>query len=214
MLFFHRDNQEQIFLNNLPKGRIYKQAKIQGTNFNKFIKWIAKGFEWLVDRYNETFKGLYICKSTFLIEQFKKDYSIPNEIFYQTTDEEHQQDIIVLRHLMRGNTAWNFKAIANTYGICVEVKSGIEFFKQSRLPNKIPHKLYSNFENVNNVMVVSFYADEVDILPHAIPHKLGAGLKIPKMKKLYDIIKPAQTKIIYIGKEQGQCEKINICVGA
>lgn len=213
MLFFHRDNQEQIYLNNLPKGRIYKQAKADGTNFNKLVKWIAKGFEWLVDSYNETFKGLYILESSFLVDEFKKDYGIPNKIFYQTTDEEHQQDVIVLRHLMRGNTAWNFKAIANAYGVCVDVKSGVEYFTDSRIPNKIPHRLYSSFTNVNNLFVISFYADTVDILPHSIPHKLGAGLKIPKIKKLYDIIKPAQTKIIYIGKEQGQCEKINISVG-
>jgi len=48
-----------------------------------------------------------------------------------------------------------------------------------------------------------------------VPHKLdGAGLKISKIKKIYDIIKPAQIKIKYVGKEQGQCEKITICTGS
>lgn len=198
MLYFNRENQEQIYLNNLPKGRMYKQASVQGTNFNKFVKWIAKGFEWLVDKYNETFKGLFICESKFFIEQFKKDYSIPNEVFYQTTDEEHQIDVKVLKFLMQGNTHFHFKQIAQMYGYCVKVSSGVEYFKNSRIPNTVPHKLYSDFGNVNNILVITFYEQETDLLPHSVPHRLGAGLKIEKIKKIYDIIKPAQVKILYL----------------
>ena len=198
MLYFNRENQEQIYLNNLPKGRVFKQASTKGTNFNKFVKWIAKSFEWLVDRYNETFKGLYICESQYFIEQFKKDYSIPNKIFYQTTNDEHTQDIKVLKYLMSGNTAWHFKTIAQMYGYCIKVTSGVEYFEKSRIPNIIPHKLYSGFENVNNILVITFYEQEADILPISVPHKLGAGLKISKLKKIYDIIKPAQVKILYM----------------
>ena len=201
MLYFNRENQEQIYLSNLPKGKVFKQAKKQGTNFNKIVKWIAKGFEWLVDRYNQTFKGLFICESKYFIEQFKKDYAVPNKIFYQTTDDEHQIDIKVLKYLMRGNTVWHFKMIAQLYGYCVKVTSGVEYFKNSRIPNTIPHKLYSSFENINNILVITFYEQEADILPSSVPHKLGSGLKISKIKKIYDIIKPAQVKILYLAGE-------------
>jgi hypothetical protein len=198
MLFFNRDNQEKIFLNYLPKGRILKQARMQGTNFNKLIKWIASGFEWLIDTYNIYFKGLYICESKFFIENFKKDYSVPNEIFYQTTNEEHQADIKVLKYLMWGNTTWHFKKIAQMYGICVGVKNGVDYFQNSRIPNKIPHKLFSDFGNTNHLLVVTIYQQDTDILPHTIPHKLGAGLKLEKIKKIYDKIKPSHTKILYL----------------
>lgn len=198
MLFFNRDNQENIYLNYLPKGRILKQARTKGTNFNKLVKWIASGFEWLIDAYNIYFKGLFICESTFFIENFKKDYSVPNEIFYQTTVKEHQADIKVLQYLMRGNTPWHFKQIAQLYGICINVKNGVDYFKNSRIPNKIPHRLYSDFGNTNNIIIITIFQDELDILPHSIPHRIGTGLKVEKIKRIFDTIKPAHTKILYL----------------
>lgn len=212
MLFFNRDNQEQIVLNNLPKGRVYKKAHEDGTDFNKIIKWIAKSFEWLVDLYNDYFKGLFICKSTFLIEHHKKDYNIPNQLFYQTTDEEHQTDIIVLKYLMSGNMTWHFEAVAKAYCINVTAVSGKEFYKNSRIPNKIPHKLYTFFENTNNILVVLINYRESDILPNKIPHKLGTGLKLDKLKKIYAKMKPAQVKIVYYQREHKQCEDLILCV--
>ena len=214
MLFFNKDDQEKIVLNYLPKGRVFKQAKKVGTNFNKLIKWMAKFFEDLVDVYNETFKGLFICESTFFIEQFKKDYSIPNEIFYQTTIEEHQTDIKVLKYLMSGNQKFHFEAIAQMYGVCVVATDGETFLKNTRIPSKIPHKLIGNYINPKNILIVTIYSDAVDVLPHEVPHILGSGLKIEKLKKIYAKIKPAQTKILYVFElaDQAQCEGVEICV--
>lgn len=213
MLFFNNNKQDKIFLNYLPKGKIYKQASINGTNFNKLIQWIGASFEWLVDAYNVVFNGLFILRGTYFIKKFKKDYSIPNEIFYQTTDQEHQIDIIVLKYLMKSNRSWNFKAIANAYGICVDVWAGAKYYRPSRLPNSVPHYLMSDFTNINNIIVVKFYFDEYDVLPHNVPHKLGTGIKIAKIKKIYDIIKPAQTKIVYVSGASKDCEKIKIEAG-
>jgi len=214
MLFFNKDNQENTVLNYLPKGRIFKQARIIGSAFNKIIKWKAKFFEDLVETYNETFKGLFICESTFLIEQHKKDYSIPNEIFYQTTVEEHRQDIIVLKYLMSGNQKFHFEAIAKVYGICVVATAGSEYLKNTRLPHKIPHKLISGYINPRNILIIQVFSDSVDVLPHKVPHILGSGLKIEKLKKIYAKIKPAQTKIIYVSElaEDADCKEIKICV--
>ena len=46
-------------------------------------------------------------------------------------------------------------------------------------------------------MVVNFLATEYDSLPHSIPHKLGSGRKLEKIKKIYQTIKEAQCKILY-----------------
>lgn len=215
MLFFNRENQDKILLGYLPKGSIFQKAHIEGTNFNKLIKWIAIGFQWLIDKYNETFMGIFICKSDFFIEQFKKDYGIPNEIFYQTTKEEHVADIKVLKYLMRGNMAWNFKAIADQYGICVKVESGRDYYFVSRLPARLPYKLFdlSQLLNINNILVVTIYQDQSSNLPYKLPLKLGTSLKENKMKQIYDKIKPAQTSIIYARNtvDIPQCKSINIC---
>lgn len=196
-LWFNREGQDEILLKYLPKGKVYKQAHIKGSNFNKIIKWIASGFTWLVDKYNQTFKGLYICESGYLIEGFKKDYGIPNSVFYNADEIEHRKDIFALKYLMKGNTEWHFRAIANLYGYDVDVYSGKSYFKQHRIPNKIPHKLYGDIENINNIIVIVFYNKEFLPLPHTIPHRLGSGLKISKVKKIFDIMKQSQIKIMY-----------------
>lgn len=196
-LWFDRNNQEKILLKYLPTGRSYKQAFVEGSNFNKIIKWISFNFQWLVDRYNRTFKGLYVCESDYLEEKWKIDYNIPNEVFYLSQDE-NRTDVFVLRYLMKGNTKWHFQAIANIYGVDVIITNGKDYFERSRLPNRIPHKLYAGVDNVTNVMVVNFLASEYNSLPHQIPHKLGSGRKLEKIKKVYGIIKEAQCKILYL----------------
>jgi hypothetical protein len=214
MLFFNNEKQEQILLNNLPTGRAFKKAYQDGTNFNNVIKWIASQFEWLVNEYNKYFKGLFICQSSFFIEEFKKDFLIPNEIFYQTTIEEHTADIKVIKYLMWGNTKFHYEAIASQYGICVNVATGVAFSKNSRLPNKIPHILFDEYDNINNIVVITIYSDGTDVLPHFVPHILKNDLKLEKLIKIYDFIKPAQVKIIYQyeSEDKGQCQVKNLCV--
>ena len=196
-LWFSREKQVEILLKYLPIGRAYKQAFVEGSNFNNLIKWISFSFQALVDKYNRTFKGLYVCESDYLIERWKADYSIPNGFFY-LSEEENKIDIFVLRYLMRGNTKWHFQAIANIYNVDVIITNAKDYFSGSRLPNRIPHRLHSRVENVNNVLIVSFLEVEYDQLPHSIPHKLGSGRKLDKIKKIYQIIKQAQCKILYL----------------
>lgn len=213
-LWFDRENQEKILLKYLPVGKSYRQAFVEGSNFNNLIKWISFNFQRLVDKYNRTFKGLYVCESDYLVERWKADYNIPSNVFYLSKDE-NKIDVFVLRYLMRGNTKWHFQAIANIYGVDVVITNARDFFKNSRLPNGIPHKLYAGVEDMNNVLVVNFLTTEYDTLPHSIPHKLGGGMKLEKIKKIYQVIKQAQCKILYLSARAavGKDEKINFCKG-
>lgn len=198
MLFFNRENQYRKLLGYLPKGRIFKQARKKGTNFNNIILWISKSFERLLDKFNIYFKGLYICESKIFIEDFKRDFSIPNEVFYQADNDEHYSDILVLKYLMRGNKKQNFKLIAQLYGYCAVVETGDDFFQKSRLPNRVPHRLNDYFANSNTTLVVILYKKVSEGLPYKIPHRLSADLKVGKIKKIFDLIKPAHIKIIYL----------------
>jgi hypothetical protein len=212
-LWFDREYQEQKLLGYMPKGSAYKQSFVKNTNFNNFLIWIATSFRWLVDEYNQTFKGNYICESDYLIDNWKKDYSIPgsNDVFL-VSEEDNRADVFVLKYLMRGNTRWNFQAIANIYGIEVSVENGIDYFIDSRLPHKIPHEIVSFSGEITEVLVITFLGLEFDILPHDVPHILGTGARVEKIKKIYDIIKEAQCKIIYTGHSHKELEdKIEFC---
>jgi len=118
-------------------------------------------------------------------------------VFY-LSDVENRTDVFVLKYLMKGNTEWHFSAIANIYGVDVLIDNGRDYFQESRLPNRIPHKLYSGIDNVTNVLVIVFLTGDFDKLPHKLPHKLGSGRKLEKIKRIYGIIKEAQCKILYM----------------
>ena len=55
-LWFNEDSQEDILIDYMPKGKVYKQLKIKGSNFNKLMIWLSSSFLWLVEMYNITLK--------------------------------------------------------------------------------------------------------------------------------------------------------------
>lgn len=195
--WFDENYQHEKLSLYLPKGKAYNQEKVENTAFWNIIEWLSLSFKWLVELYNQTFKGLYLCASDYLLDRHMKDYGIPNDVFYRSY-EENRTDVYVLKYLMKGNTIWNFKAIANIYGIDVIVKSGVDYFDGSRLPNSVPTRLYSNTNYPENILAVSFLNIGKDILPHSVPHKLGDSAVIAKIKKIYDIIRERQCRILYL----------------
>lgn len=194
-LWFDTENQEQKLLNYMPKGKAYAQSKVKGSNFNNLILWISASFKSLVDKYNQSFKGLYLCVSDYLIENWRLDYSVPNSIFY-FSELENRTDLFVLKYLMRGNTEWNFKAIASAYGIKVLVKNGVEHYED-------PLK--------TNILVITFEGEDADRLPHDVPHFLGSGRQLAKIQKIYETIKEAHCKIIYEYNPIVEFEEIELC---
>ncbi|NYT46348.1 MAG: hypothetical protein H0A75_00115 [Candidatus Methanofishera endochildressiae] len=77
-----------------------------------------------------------------------------------------------------GNTEWHYRAVANIYNIDVVI---------SPSPARNP-----------NVFVISFFALKQLGVPYQIPHKLGEGRHIEKIKSIYAAMKPAQCKILYV----------------
>lgn len=196
-LWFDTENQEQKFLNYMPKGKAYTQSKVKGSNFNNFILWISASFKSLVDKYNQSFKGLYLCVSDYLIESWRLDYSIPNSVFY-FSETENRTDVFILKYLMRGNTEWHFKAIATAYGMKVLVENGVDFYQD-------PAK--------TNILVITLESQDFDRLPHSVPHVLRSGRELIKIQTIYEIIKEAHCKIIYEYNPNIEGEEIDLCSG-
>lgn len=196
MRLFRRDNQTDIMVSYLPLGRVYRRA-FGDSNFRKVIQWLGVTTLPIIDTLNDTLKGLFPCRSTYMLDRFKGDYGIPNGIFYQTDEKEHQADIVVMKHLMRGNTLWHFKAIANMYGIDANVYTGEEWFDSDTLPAKLPFKLASG-DRVNTIVVMLFGETEGK-LPYKLPFTLNReNRKYKKLREIYEEIKPAHTKVVFV----------------
>jgi len=184
---FIASGQDNIFVSYLPYSRIHRQASVNDSTYNKIVLWIGSIFTYIILEINKVFNGLFINNSTYLLDYFKRDYGLPNKIFYDTTTQETLQDIYVLKFLSKGNRAWNFQAIANVYGVDVKVVSGRFSDKESRLPNKIPHILRSHVVSKTDVINITFYGN------------INAKL-LTKIKAIYAFTKQIQTTIQYNNK--------------
>ena len=109
------------------------------------------------------------------IEEHKRDFGIPNEIFYKTDRQEHRKDVYCIKYLMKGNAEWNFKAIANLYDYDISVTN------KSLYQNTTPTEL------TNNILVITFGVQQ----PTTIPARML------KVMKIFDIIRQAQVQIEY-----------------
>jgi len=201
MLWFNEGEQDKILIRFFAKGRVYRNIRVAGKNFNNLILWMASGFSWLIAEYNKVFAGLFICESSHLVDDFKKDYGIPSKLFSVST--ENRVDVFVMKYLMRGNRAWDFYAVAKAYGLDIRVITGREYYENSRIPNKIPHKLYAGVLDVDNILIIVFMGDEFASMPYKVPHKLGSGQVLAKIKRVFGIMKEAQTRIIYTKVDNG-----------
>lgn len=196
--WFDEGVDDSRVLGYLPSGKVYKQAWSPSSNFRKVVNWIAIVFARLAVDINWVFKGLFIVRSRNLIDEWKYDYRIPDSVFYSTDEFEHQKDVFVMKYLMRGNIEWNYKAIANIYDYDVALYPATVYFKPSKLAHKIPHKIMSFDGNIRERLVVVLRGDGYDRIPHQVPHWLGNGKRLDKIKKLYATIKPASVQIIYM----------------
>lgn len=188
MLWFEVDQQEKILIDYLPKGAAYKQAAIKGSNFNNLILTLANSFRWLTSRFNRTFKGLYITQSNSLLEKWKTDYGVPSDVF--KTSDVNRLDVYCLRYLMRGNSEWNFKAIANLYLLDVIIEPGSK-----------DNPIIAN-ETVDHI-TIKYTASGAIKLPYKVPHHLRGNESLEKVKLIYDIIRPRHLKVVYEALPEG-----------
>ena len=210
MLWFREDSQKEVILTYLPRGRANKQAYNKDTNYSRLLDWFASMFFDLTQKYIQTFKQMFIC-TAYDIDSYKRDYSMPNETFYSTDNEEHRKDIYVMKYLMKGNTDWHFQAIANIYDIDVKVYAGRDYFRQDGFPYKFPLKFGKRMTD-DSVLVIIFKYDKKNGFPYKFPIRFTSNRKIDKIKKIYKIIKSSEVKIIYLQDDTITNERINLCV--
>lgn len=196
--WFEVDKQKEKLLGYMPKGRAYKQAYKEGKNFSRFMTWVSMGFEYLVYEYNRSFMGLFISESDYLLDRWKSDYGIPNNVFYEHPTE-NWKDVFVLKYLMRGNKDWNYRAIANIYDIDIIIYRGHEYVQKSRLPSPVPHRI-QNISNGESVIVISFINVDYDKFGNS-KEDVAKKRLIEKIKKIYATIKEAQLRIVYLPLE-------------
>ena len=228
---FNCNKQTHKYLSCLPSGKVYAKAYEDGSNFNKIIKWLANSFLMLCMLFKNTLQSFFVCEKNSDIRSYMLDYNMPNAIFYDSDDDENRRDLYVQKYLMRGNTAWHFYAIASIYNITIRitplglVSDGIfalqfpfTFGGDREIADPYPIEFPFVFgdKTVDNplgtTLVIEILKPDNTDFAYDYPIKYGDEKRINKIKTIYDIIKEAQTRIIYEEVVDIPKQRIDLCV--
>jgi hypothetical protein len=71
---------------------------------------------------------------------------------------------------------------------------------------------FGEYEQVHKTLIVAFYRDRVDNFIYDFPINFDEERVIIKIRKLFDIIKPAHINIEYVYEEPNENELLKFCL--
>ena len=192
---YSTEEQARITTEYVPSGKLFKQKRNLLSGLFKYFLGTSNEQRKLIDIINSIFDGLFPKTSTVLLEYHEKDLGIPDNIFSGIgTTEERQIDVIVKKYMMRGNRAQDFLDIANVYGITVVLTTGIQ---TALFPLLFPVNFSASPEESRNTLYIKITIDGDLTFPLPFPVGFSAVSNVDKIKKIFNHINPATTKIIY-----------------
>ena len=179
-----------------PSGKIFAKRRDTSSNLYKFFDGVSKEQGRIIDTLNGLFDGLFPKTSTDLLEYHELDLGIPDDIFSgQGSIEDRQRDVIVKKYMMRGNRLQDFYDIANIYGVTVTIKTGLQV---AVFPLLFPIVFSADADAERNTLYITISTDADFIFPLPFPIQFASESNVDKVKKIYNHIKPATTRIVYL----------------
>ena len=171
---------KDIFYQYLPSGKTFSLYNNKTSNFNKVYNWISNILDTQESFIKNIKKDLFITsesKKNQYIKQWKKDYNIPNEIFYDSSDEENLKDIYCIKFLMKDNSKQGLINIAKLYDETIEIKE-----------TKTDSTVEINFITVRPTRKMFNYKFNLKFL--------NTFSRMKKLRKIFYLIKPVHIEIV------------------
>lgn len=187
------ENQADYLARYLPDGEAWKSKWIEGSNLRKLLIGLGKEFGNIEQRNAWLKRELNIYSTFDLIEYWEKEYGIPDEIFsiQDKTIEDRRLNIIIKEMMNGADRVPDWEYIAQQFGFNCKVYAGTD---KTRFTYTFP----INFADYPKYTII---VDLYDVTPSAefpliFPVKFGEyGVNL--LKKVFEIIKPADCVIIY-----------------
>ena len=196
MSLFNNTNLTRITTEYAPSGRIFGKRRDTDSNLWKYFDGTSKEQSRIIDTLNNIFNGLFPRNSVELLELHEKDLGIPDNIFSgQGSISDRQRDVIVKKYMMRGNRTPDYQAIADIYGVTINITTGL---KSSIFPLRFPIIFATDPLAELHSLYITFIEDSEYIFPLSFPIQFSAESNTDKVKKIYNHIKPATTKLYFI----------------
>lgn len=196
MLFERRDLEQYTdsLAAYLPGGLLFAAKSIQDSNFRKLLRGMA-GELFRANGYLITYSNEILPDQTVkFIEEWESALGIPDDCFTGTgTLTERRRDILVKLAALGVQTAQDFIDLGATFGVTVQVRSGIV---NGLFPMTFPIILFDTPKQARFTIIVTFTVQAANQFPLVFPIVFGSQ-EIAILECLFTRLKPANCNIIF-----------------
>lgn len=185
--------QADLLARYLPDGYAWRAKWIDESFLRRLLKGFGKEFGNIEQRNAWLKRELNIFTTTDLIENWEKEYGIPDEVFTidGKTIEQRRLNIIIKEIMDGADRSPDWEYIAEQFGFKVKVYAGTD-------KTKFTYTFPIIFADYPKYTII---VDMYDVLPPAeftlIFSVVFGEDRANLLKKVFEIIKPADCVIIY-----------------
>ena len=169
------DENTQSLADYLPNDEFHRAKNIDNSNFRNLLHSLANEFSRMENKIQELADEHYLPQTFNLIDEWERELGIPDQCFSPLgkTIEERRQYAIAKFALMNLTTTVDFIALADFFGITVEILNGIEH--SNFFPMTFPIYFFGSIKEAKFTMIV--YLPDLDrptsVFPLTFPVTFG-----------------------------------------
>lgn len=178
----------------MPDGALFEAKNINDSNFRKLLKGFA-GELFTAEGYLKTFHDQFIPDATILfLSDWERTVGIPDECFSGTGSiADRRRDVLVKLASLGVQTAADFEALGDLFGIDVSVSSGID---SGSFPYTFPMIFFNSPADARFTIVVNFPLPQGGFFIYNFPVIFGDKTQFI-LKCLFRKLAPANCQVIF-----------------
>jgi uncharacterized protein YmfQ (DUF2313 family) len=178
----------------MPGGRVFAAKNRDGSTLRNFLVGLSIELQRIEELMGLMYDNYDIRFTEEFITEWESSVNIPDDIFDGTGSLEDRRTAVLAKFAkMNVTTEQDFIDLAALFGVSIEITQGGDEYV---FPLTFPISLIPTSKQARFTMIVRF-PGESEVFPLAFPIPFGFP-KINIIKGLFDKVKPANVKIIYI----------------
>jgi len=188
------DEQTDLLASHLPRGEALNDRYVEDSVLRNLLNGMGRELSRSEQASNVTYNETQLDTTSQLLPEFELDFGIPKSAFANlgTTDQERIDAIRIWIGVNGISTSDQYEELAIILGLDVDVIAGWDY----ELANP---GFFFNEKVARNTIVVDMVNEDVGSFTYTFTFTFGKTA-IGIMKALFETIKSASTKIIYINE--------------
>lgn len=187
-------DQGQALANFFRSDKLFRRKNDLSSNIRKLLEGMAIEIGRSEGFFDEINSEYDIESTTDLIREWERAIGIPDSCFSNTGSlQERRTNVLTKLTSLGVSTEQEFIDLAARFGLTVAIEPGGD-----ELTFPLPFPLSLNSFNPRWVMIVSISTLEAgEVFPYLFPFVLGEGKNIRIMTCLFQLLVPANVKVIF-----------------